>query len=215
MTAGTRLGVWLIAAALTGCAYAPAYRPIGPPLDDKVFEAGIGAHGVIGQDLAGGGTSGWMQTQIAKDVSVVARGHFTQTLPWRGGGGFLQDAPFGGGLGLRGSYRAFDDLYFGGELLLDYTQFRSSAEGTVGHFLSGAFGFPVAERALPDLWVYVEPTIGAGWRFGDVDVPFGGYMEVPIGVAWRPKPNLMVVGEAGFAIPFAGGYGGVAVALRL
>ena len=74
--------------------------------------------------------------------------------------------------------------------------------------------FPVAEEAFDGVWVYVQPTIGAGFRFGDVDVPFSGFTEVPIGIAWKQSENLVLVAEGGFAIPFTGGYLGLAASWR-
>jgi hypothetical protein len=44
---------------------------------------------------------------------------------------------------------------------------------------------------------------------------FSGFTEVPIGIAWKPAPWATVVVEGGFAIPFNGGYLGVAGAFRL
>ncbi len=191
------------------------YRPISPPMDDRVFEGGAGVHGVVGQDAAGVGTSAWLQGQVSKDVFVVARGHFTDLIPYGGGGGLLQDTQWGGAGGLRGVYQMSADLHLGGEALLDYQQISSSVDGTTQYFVSGIVGLPVAEMALPELWVYVEPSLGAGYRFGDVREPFSGFLECPIGVAWRPAPWALVVLEGGFAIPFSGGYLGVAGAFRL
>lgn len=205
--------------ALGGCATAPMYRPISPPLDQKTFEAGAGVHGIVGQDIAGVGTAAWMQGQVAPDVALVVRGHFTDLFPYRGGGGLLQDTQFGGAGGLRGTYRISEDLILGGEVLADYQQLRSSVNGSTQHFVSGVAGFPVAERALPNLWIYVEPQIGAGYRFCEgecADVPpFGGFVEAPIGLAWQPADWAVVVVEGGFAIPFTGGYLGIGGSFRL
>ncbi|MDP2341126.1 MAG: hypothetical protein Q8O67_09220 [Deltaproteobacteria bacterium] len=204
--------VW---AAVSGCASAPMFRPVSPPMDDRVFEAGAGVHGVVGQDVGGVGTGAWLQGQVAPDVFLVARGHFTDLFPYRGGGGLFKDTQFGGAAGFRGVYRLSDDLHVGGEALLDYQQISSSENGTTQYFVSGIVGLPVAEMALPDVWVYVEPSLGAGYRFGDVSEPFSGFLECPIGVAWRPAPWALLVVEGGFAIPFEGGYLGLAGAFRL
>lgn len=192
------------------------YRPVSPPLNEKVFEAGAGVHGVVGQESAGFGTGAWMQAQVAQDIMVVARGHFTDVFPYRGGGGgVFQDVQLGGAGGLRGTYRISDDLTLGGELLVDYQQLSSSVAGTTQYFVSGIAGFPVAERALPNVWVYVEPQLGAGYRFGDVAEPFSGFVECPIGAAWQVNDSVVVVVEGGFALPFTGGYGGVGASFRL
>lgn len=198
-----------------GCATAPMYRPVSPPLDDKAFEAGAGVHGIVGQDTGGVGVAGWMQGQVAKDIALVARGHFTDLFPYRGGGGLFADTQFGGAGGLRGTFRISEDLTLGGEVLADFQQITSSVDGTTQTFISGIAGFPVAERALPNLWVYVEPQLGAGYRFGDVAEPFSGFVECPIGVAWQPADWATVVIEGGFAIPFTGGYLGIGGSFRL
>jgi hypothetical protein len=186
-------------------------------MDDRVFEAGAGVHGVVGQDVVGVGTGAWLQGQVARDIFLVARGHFTDLIPYRGGAGLFKDTQFGGAAGFRGVYRMSDDLHVGGEALIDYQQISSSVEGTTQYFVSGIVGLPVAEMALPDVWIYVEPSLGAGYRFGDgsADVPFSGFLECPIGVAWRPAPWALLVVEGGFAIPFEGGYFGIAGAFRL
>lgn len=214
--------VALCASVFAGCATAPMYRPVSPPLDDKSFEAGAGVHGVVGQDVGGVGTSAWMQGQVSRDVMIVARGHFTDLFPYRGGGLFA-DTQFGGAAGLRGTYRISEDLIMGGEALADYQQLSSSVAGQTDYFVSGIAGFPVAERALPNVWVYVEPQLGAGLRFrtdakGEAvqpEAPFSGFLECPIGVVWQPNDWSLLVFEGGFAIPFTGGYGGVAAAFRL
>ena len=204
-----------VTSAVSGCASAPLYRPVSPPMDDRVFEGGVGVHGVIGQDDGGVGTGAWLQGQVSKDVFLVARGHFTDLIPYRGGSGLFKDTQWGGAAGFRGVYRISDELHLGGEVLLDYQQISSSVNGKTQHFVSGIVGLPVAEMGLPDLWIYVEPSIGAGYRFGDDVQPFSGFLECPIGVAWRPAPWALLVVEGGLAIPFNGGYLGVAGALRL
>ena len=206
-----------------GCASAPMYRPVSPPLDDKGFEAGGGVHGVVGEDVAGVGSAAWLQAQVAKDISLVARGHFTELFPYKGIKGVLSDVQFGGAAGVRGTYRISEDLVMAGEGLIDYQQLTTSADGHTEYFISGIAGLPVAEKALPNVWVYVEPQLGAGFRFVtdadgnfvEADVPFSGFIECPIGVAWQPADWALVVVEGGFALPFTGGYFGVGAAFRL
>jgi hypothetical protein len=180
---------------------------------------GLGVHGVVGQDVAGVGTAVWLQGQVTRDVMLVARGHATDLFPYRGSGGLFADSQLGGAAGLRGTYRISDDLILGGEGLFDYQQLSSSVAGRTEYFVSGVAGFPVAEKALPGLWVYTEPLIGAGYRFSDKpdddDIPFGGFLECPIGVSWQPADWTVVVVEGGFAIPFTGGYLGVGATFRL
>lgn len=204
--------------SVVGCANAPAYRPIGPPMNEKAFEAGVGVHGVVGQDVGGIGAGAWVVGQVAKDIFLVARGHHTELIPYRGYQGVFLDSQFGGSGGFRGLYRLSEDLFIGGEVTADYLSLRSSVDGSQEHFVSGVASFPVAERAFENFWFYVQPTVGAGYRFAynkEVDVPFSGFMEVPIGVAWKANDSLVVVGEGGFAIPFTGGYLGLALAWRL
>lgn len=201
-----------VLAVVSGCANAPAYRPVGPPMGTAGFEAGAGVHGVVGEDVAGVGTAAWMTGQVARDIMLVARGHFTDLIPYQGGAGVFRDIQYGGGAGFRGLYALKPDLLLAGEVTLDYLEERNN--GTVKRFVSGIASFPVAEEAFTDFWVYVQPSIGAGFRFGDV-APFAGFTEVPIGIAWKPAPWATVVVEGGFAIPFNGGYLGVAGAFRL
>ena len=207
--------VLAVLAAVLGCASAPAYRPVGPPMGTAGFEAGLGVHGVVGQDVGGVGTSAWMTGQVARDIMLVARGHATELIPYQGGGGLFRDIQYGGGGGFRGVYALKPELLLAGEVTLDYLEQRDSRTGTIQQFVSGIASFPVAEEAFTDFWVYVQPSIGAGFRFGDVEQPFSGFTEVPIGIAWKPAPWAVVVVEGGFAIPFNGGYLGVAGAFRL
>jgi hypothetical protein len=210
--AGRSLVVLLLGASgVVACANAPAYRPVGPPLADATVEAGLGVHGIVGQDVGGGGASGWVVGRIAPDLFLVGRGHLTDGLRWDGSSSTLQ---WGGAGGLRGTYALRPSLLVGGEVSVDYLQLAAS-DGSLQQYVSGVAAFPVAEEAFPDFWVYVQPTIGAGFRFGDVDVPFGGFTEMPIGIAWRPRPWLLLVGEGGLSLPFTGGYLGLAAALRL
>jgi hypothetical protein len=190
------------------------YRPVGPPMGTAGFEAGAGLHGVVGQETGGVGVAGWMTGQVSKDIMLVGRGHFTDLIPYRGGGGVFRDIQYGGSAGFRGVYALKPDLLLAGEVLVDYMELRDSTSGIVQHFISGVASFPVAEEAFDGVWVYVQPTIGAGFRFGDVDVPFSGFTEVPIGIAWKQSENLVLVAEGGFAIPFTGGYLGLAASWR-
>jgi hypothetical protein len=202
-----------VVAVLSGCASAPAYRPVGPPLA-STWEAGGGLHGVVGQETAGTGVAGWLTGQVAKDIMLVGRGHVSTLFPYRGGADLARDLQFGGSVGLRGVYTVKPGLLLGGEVLVDYMELRDSTSGVQQQFASLVASVPVAEEAFENIWVYAQPTIGAGFRFGDVDVPFGGFTEVPIGVAWQASEHLMLIVEGGLAIPFNGGYGGVAASWR-
>jgi hypothetical protein len=217
-TAVGRVTPWLVvvvAAAVgacgSGCATAPAYRPVGPPMLDAVFEGGVGVHGIAGAEYGGGGTALWATGQLTRDVALIARAHVADGVRWDGTASTLQ---WGASAGFRGTYVLRPSLLVGGDVSVDYLQLATS-DGTLQQFASGIAAFPVAEEALPGLWVYVQPAIGAGFRFGDVDVPFGGFTEMPIGVAWRALPWLLIVGEGGLSLPFSGGYVGVGAALRL
>ena len=206
----------VVSALSVGCANTPAYRSVGPPMTGKAFEAGGAIHGVVGQNVSGVGTTVWAQGQVAQDILLVGRGHFTELIPYTGPVGIVSDAQFGGNGGLRGIYRVSEDLFIGGEVTLDYLQLRSSNPAKNEIFVSGVASFPVAERALPDVWIYVQPTLGAGFRYGnDDDIPFGGFMEVPLGVAYQYTDTLVFTAEGGFAIPFNGGYLGVGASFRL
>lgn len=200
---------------VSGCASAPAYRPVGPPMGTAGFEAGAGVHGVVGQDRAGVGSGVWVTGQVAQDILLVARAHGTELFPYEGGeGGLLSDVQYGGSAGFRGVFNLHKDLILGGEVTIDYLELRDSRNKLTQQFVSGVVSFPVAEEAFPGFWVYVQPTLGAGPRFGDVNEPFSGFTEVPIGVAWQAADWAVIVAEGGFAIPFAGGYFGVAGAFR-
>ncbi len=210
--------IFVVLLSLMGCASAPSYRPIGPPMNEQGFEAGVGVHGIVGQDLGGVGAAAWVTGQVAKDIFLVARGHHTELIPYRGYQGVLLDSQSGGSGGFRGLYRMSEDLLVGGEVTADYLQLRSSTDGSQEYFVSGVASFPVAERAFENFWVYVQPTVGAGYRFATgkvLQTPFSGFMEIPIGIAWKATDNVVLVAEGGFAIPFAGGYFGLAAAWRL
>ncbi len=209
------VGVAVVALVVSGCASAPAYRPVGPPMGTAGFEAGAGVHGVVGQDRAGVGSGVWVTGQVAQDILLVARAHGTELFPYEGGeGGLLSDVQYGGSAGFRGVFNLHKDLILGGEVTIDYLELRDSRNKLTQQFVSGVVSFPVAEEAFPGFWVYVQPTLGAGPRFGDVNEPFSGFTEVPIGVAWQAADWAVIVAEGGFAIPFAGGYFGVAGAFR-
>jgi hypothetical protein len=212
-------------ALLPACAYAPAFRPVGPPMGDRVVEAGVGVDALFGQDTGGAGTAGWVTGRVADDLFVVGRAHVSDAVPWSAEGGLLgveHARQWGGAAGIRGLYELRPGLLAGGEVTLDYTQFSSTidaggnatADPTTQHFVSAIAAFPVAEEAFRDGYVYLQPAIGAGYRFGDVDVPFGGFFEVPIGFAWRPQPWLLVLGEGGVSLPFSGGYVAAGAAFR-
>jgi hypothetical protein len=192
---------------------------------DRVVEAGVGVDGVFGQDRGGLGTAGWVTGRVAQDLFVVGRAHVTDAVAWDAPGGLLSEQrarQWGGAVGVRGLYELRPGLLGGGELTLDYTQFSSNVDdvgnatvdATTQQFVSGVAAFPVAEEAFRDGWVYVQPAIGAGYRFGDVDVPFGGFFELPIGFAYKPLPWLVVLGEGGVSLPFNGGYVAAGAAFR-
>ncbi len=218
----------IVVVASSGCAYAPAFRPVGPPLLEQNLEAGVGGVAVVGQEQAGGGMAAWVTGRVARDLLLVGRGHVTEALPLAQGstsGGLRQDQArqWGGAVGLRGLFDIRPGILAGGELALDYTQFSSfaatqtaaAASSSLQHFLSLTASLPVAEEVFPDVFVYVTPTLGAGYRLGDVDIPFGGYVEAPIGVAWRLRPWLVVMGEGGVSLPFSGGYLALGAGFRL
>ncbi len=205
-----------------GCAYAPAFRPVGPPPGDAAVEAGAGGFGLFGQERGGAGAASWVTGRIAPDLFLVGRAHVADAVSWSDTGGLLgassRSRQWGTAGGLRGLFTLRPGLLAGGELLLDYTQFASTdavdVPGTTQHFVSLIASLPVAEEAFPDGYVYVQPALGAGYRFGDVDVPFGGFFELPLGFAWRAQPWLVVLGEAGLSLPFSGGYVAVGAAMR-
>jgi hypothetical protein len=188
--------------------------------DQQAVDVGVGLHGMGAADQAGGGAAGWVQVQVMPNVQAFGRGHGTLMQPFSGAHSVGSNHQWGAGVGVRGTYPVFNTLLLGGELSIDYlAQKRSIQDGnnvdTTAHFVSAAFGFPVSEEALPGLSFFVTPTIGAGFRFGDVDVPFAGFMEAPVGVSWALRDNMVLVAEGGFAIPYRGGYGGVALSFRL
>ncbi len=205
------------AVVLAGCASAPAYRPVGPPIGERSVEAGVGMHGVVGRDVGGVGAAGWVTGQVAKDIQVVARGHHTELIPHAGYRGFTHDSQYGGSAGVRGLYRINDTMLLGGEAAGDYLELRRS-DGAVETFVSGVVSFPVAQQVVPSVWAYAQPTLGAGprWLNGQTDpeVPFGGFMELPVGLTWQVNEQLVLVAEGGFAIPFTAGYLGVAASWR-
>ena len=196
----------------SGCATAPFFRPMGPPLNDRVFEIGTGAHAMFGREEAGVGTGAWMHAEVVDDVELVGRGHFTEFIRYDGKDTAFDDVLTGGSLGLRGRYRYTETLLLGAEALVDY----QARTGSGQHLLAGIVGIPVAEQALPGFWVYTNISLGLAVPLHDnPDVPFFGFQEIPLGFAWQPADWILVVGEGGFALPLNGGYGGVAVAFRL
>lgn len=179
---------------------------------------GIGPHVMFGREEMGVGTGGWLHAEVVDDVELVLRGHGTDFFRYdgaaKGDGGVLDDVFAGGSAGIRGRYRYTDTLLLGGEALVDY-QVRTS---TGQHFLSGIVGLPVAEQAAPGLWVYTDITLGIAIPLHEnPDVPFFGFQEIPLGIAWQPAEWMLLVAEGGFALAVenGGGYGGVAVAFRL
>lgn len=209
------LTVMALGGAQLGCASAPALRPVGPPMATSAFEGGAAVHGMVGQNVAGGGTTFWAQGQVAKDIILVGRATGSTFVPYATGAGG-GDFQLGANGGFRGIYRVSDELFIGGEFTLDYLQFQASTPRASQYFISGVASFPVAEQAfLPGLWFYVQPTLGAGYRFGDVDTPFAGFTEVPLGVAYQWNELVVVSAEGGFAIPYNGGYLALGAAFRL
>lgn len=207
--------VLLLLGALTGsgCATAPFFRPMGPPLTDRqVVEAGIGPHVAFGREQMGVGTGAWFHTQVMPDVDLVLRGHGTDFFRYDGAGKPFADVLGGGSIGIRGRYRYLPTLLLGGELLLDY-EARSGENDE--QLLSAIFGIPVAEEAAPGLWVYTNISLGVAVALHpDPLVPFFGFQEIPLGVAWQPTDWLVVVAEGGVSLPLNGGYGGAAAAFR-
>jgi len=205
----------------TACAYSPSLRPVGPPMGNRAFEAGLGAVGIVGQDRGGVGASGWVTGRVAPDVLLVGRGHVAEAVPWDAEGGRLgqqRGRQWGGAAGLRGLFTLRPGLLAGGELLLDYTQF-SATDGaatstSTQHFVSVVASFPVAEEAFPGVYAYVQPALGAGYRLGDVDVPFGGFFELPLGFAWQAQPGVLLLAEGGLSVPFSAGYVALGAACR-
>lgn len=194
-------------------------------MGDRTGEAGVGLTSVIGQDTGGVGTAAWLTSRLAKDIFFVGRAHVTDAVPLDTGdlvSSSRRARQWGGAVGVRGLYELRPGLLGGGELTLDYTQFSSTIDAAGGslaspglqHFVSGVAAFPVAEEAFAGGWVYLQPAIGAGYRFGDVDVPFGGFLELPVGFAWQPEPWLVVLGEGGVSLPFNGGYFAAGAAIR-
>ncbi len=207
------IGAVAMLALLGGCATAPFYRPMGPPMDNDVVECGIGAHADFGSDQMGVGTAGWLQAQVLPDFELVLRGHGTDFFSYAGTGQPFDDVLFGGSAGIRGIYHFSPTLLLGGEALVDYEQ-RTGPEHE--QLVSGIVGIPVAEAATPDLWVYTDISLGIAVPLNrDAAVPFFGFQEIPLGVAWRATPWLLVVGEGGVSLPVNGGYVGVAAAFRL
>ena len=175
---------------------------------------GIGPHAMFGKTQMGVGTGGWMHAEVMDDVELVGRLHATDFFEYSGKGGVFDDVFAGGSLGVRGRYRYLPTLLVGAEAMIDYQVRTSSGE----QYLSGIVGIPVAEQAAPGLWVYTNISLGIALPLhDDPEVPFFGFQEIPIGMAWQATDWLVVVAEGGFALAVqdGGGYGGVAVAFRL
>lgn len=158
------------------------------------------------------GTGGWVHAAVLPDIELVGRMHATDFFDYDGGNAL--DVFAGGSVGVRGRYRYKETLLLGGEALIDYQVRTSSGQ----HFVSGIVGVPIAEQAAPGLWVYTNVSLGIAIPLHEkAAVPFFGFQEIPIGVAWQATPWLLVVGEGGLALSLqdTGGYGGIALALRL
>lgn len=197
----------------SGCATAPFFRPMGPPLTDRQsMEAGIGPHVAFGREQMGVGSGAWLHAQVMPDVDLVLRGHGTDFFRYDGRGHAFDDVLAGGSIGLRGRYRYLPTLLLGGEIFLDYeTRTGEHPE----QLLSAIFGIPVAEEAAPGLWVYTNITLGVAVALHpDPLIPLFGFQEIPLGVSWQATDWLVVVAEGGMSLPLNGGYGGVAAAFR-
>ncbi|HEY4223802.1 MAG TPA: hypothetical protein VGO62_20740 [Myxococcota bacterium] len=191
---------------------------------EQSLEAGVGAHGEFGQDTMGVGSDLWLEANLLGAgsyegwgaVQLVARGSATSLFPYSGAGAPLGDVLAEGTAGVRASYAVTPTFYLGGEILGGYEQ-RTGIKGE--QTIVASLGMPVAEQATPDIWVYADPTIGLLARLdGDPcshGIPFCGYTEVPLGVAWRINPMVMVMAEGGLSLPVQpGGYGALALSLR-
>jgi hypothetical protein len=203
--------LWLV---VSGCVSAPVFRPAAPPLGSNHVEAAVGGTAMFGKTDMGAGTSAYVIGQVAPDIDVIAHGYGSNILKYNGSTPLASDVLFGGGIGMRGRYALFEHLHMGGEVLLEYGQRTGGSIDEQLITLVG--GIPVAERAFDGVWVYTNIRVGLAIPLkSDPRGPFFGISEIPIGVAWEITPNLMLMGEGGVALPVQGGYGAVALALRL
>lgn len=213
MRSASALGGTLAFAVLSGCATAPSFRPAAPMMGDAVVEAGIGPHAGFGRESMAVGSTVWASGQVSEGVSFFLRGSAADFFSYQGDQAPLDDVLASGGGGIRWTARYLDHLILGAEGTLEYEQ-RSGP--LAEQLVIGTVGLPVAEQAMEGLWVYTDLQLGIAIPLvEDSRGPFFGYQEVPLGVAWQPLPWLLVVGEGGLFLPLAGGYGAVAVAVRL
>ena len=211
----------MVCALSSACATAPFFRPAAPSFDQQVVEAGIGPHAAFGATEMGLGSSAWLRAQVVppgtiKDwggVELVARGSATDFFDYAGKSRVFTDVLAEGSAGVRGSYAFSPTLLLGAEAMGGYEQ-RSGP--LAERLVLASVGMPVAEAATPDLWVYTDVTLGIAVPLdADRRGPFFGFQEVPLGIAWRALPWLVVVAEGGVSIPLNGGYAAVAAAFRL
>ena len=172
----------------------------------------MGPHIAFGRDQMGLGTSAWGHAQIARDFELVIRGHGTDCFEYAGSTVVLADVLAGGSVGIRQRYRYKSTTMLGAEAFLDY-QGRSGASNTQS--VSGIVGIPVAEQAVPGLWVYTDISMGIAIPLEkNPAAPFFGFQEIPLGISWEVSPGLLVVAEGGMSLPLNGGYFGAATAFR-
>ena len=182
-----------------GCATAPVHRPVGPPIGLNTFEVGAGAHGVLTEKEIGGGGNAWAVYQFVDRVDLIIRGHGAELFPLPGVDQ-EEDLIFGGSAGIRYRFPVFKTTEVGIELLGDYLHIGPISKPE--RFISGIVGFAASEEAFPGVWVYTDIEIGLAVPLQDqTGLPFAGFVEVPIGVAWQPLDWLVIMGEAGAFSP--------------
>jgi hypothetical protein len=209
----------LLVVVVEGCASAPQFRAVAPPMtDDQHVELGVGTHGILGPivstpQLAGGGLDGWVVVPLMPNLDITARGHGAAlfALPKSG---VTNTSLWGGSAGLRGHFNITDTLLGGGEAMIDYQQQGDFNTGV--RYVSGIVGAPFAEKAFDNFYVYTELLLGLAIPvYPGSKVPFFGFSEFPLGVAWKLNDSLVLQAEGGASIPFNGAYFGVAAAFRL
>lgn len=211
---GCARGTAAIAFALvSACASAPFYRPVAPPFVlGEHAEAGLGAHAAFGQEQMSAGAGAWLQARLTNDLELVVRGHGADIFGYGGPAFPMSDLLYGGSVGLRGRFKFRSTMTVGGELLVDYQERRG---GNGERLASAILGVPIAEQAVPGLWVYTEPSFGVSVSLQDkARVPMFGFQEIPLGLVWQPAQWLLVIAEGGMSLPVNGGYGGAAMAFR-
>lgn len=190
----------------------PMYRPVSPPMGEHMFEVGLGTHAMFNKTEMGVGASTWGDIQVHENVDLVGRAGAVDIFSYDGSTPAFHDVLWSASGGVRGHTLLLDTLTVGGEALIDYQQRTGSADA---QYLSGIFGVPLAEQAVPGLHVYTEILMGLAVPLQkNAPQPFFGFQEFPIGLVWEATPWMLVVAEGGFAIPIDGGYAGVAAAFR-